>query len=415
MNIIGRLLGRDIQKKSTPSTHTIETIARQVGIPSQGLKKHALGVSSVLQAVRVISNGVAVMPISLKDVEYDKSGLLVRRQNTNHELSRLFSCGKVNPYCSVFNFIQVMTANAVLHNNSYAWIDRGATGQASLTLWPLDNNEISVSRIDPKDPMKICYNMDLAGGVIRRGVPAEEILHLNGFNFGTLDQISGSLAPLSLAEGSISLLRAMRDTQTTLHANAGQPTGALVMSEALTKESSEIIREKLSKRYSQRGDGGISLLDIDAKWLPFNVSFRESQLVESHGAEVLEIARYFNVSPVKLFDTNRSMSGTNADRLSIDFVTDTLLPWVRAWEASLDVAFNLQEQGLSLIFDESALLRTSKKDLGDYIAKLLGSGGHAACISPDEARQMLGLNPIGGEYSTPPKLHGEASNASLNQ
>jgi hypothetical protein len=95
------------------------------------------------------------------------------------------------------------------------------------------------------------------------------------------------------------------------------------------------------------------------------------------------------------------MSGTNAEVLAIDFIRDSLLPWIRAWESSFDVAFGLQEQGLKLHLNEAVLLRPNKKDEADYLSKMTGSGGHGAIMSIDEARAMVGLNPLGGVYSTP--------------
>jgi molybdopterin biosynthesis enzyme len=44
-------------------------------------------------------------------------------------------------------------------------------------------------------------------------------------------------------------------------------------------------------------------------------------------------------------------------------------------------------------FNERALLRGSMKDQGEYIAKLLGSGGSAQVIEQNEARGLIEFPP----------------------
>ena len=51
-----------------------------------------------------------------------------------------------------------------------------------------------------------------------------------------------------------------------------------------------------------------------------------------------------------------------------------------------------ESNNIFIDFDENELLRTNKQSTADYLSKLVSSG----VISKNEARQMLGLNPVDG-------------------
>ena len=85
---------------------------------------------------------------------------------------------------------------------------------------------------------------------------------------------------------------------------------------------------------------------------------------------------------------------TNIENVNIQFLVQCIQPILTLFEEEFNrkLITPSESNNIFIDFDENELLRTNKQSTADYLSKLVSSG----VISKNEARQMLGLNPVDG-------------------
>ena len=105
---------------------------------------------------------------------------------------------------------------------------------------------------------------------------------------------------------------------------------------------------------------------------------------------MIDICRFFGVSPTKAFDYDK-VNYNSLEATQLAFLTDTLQPWLELIEEEFTrKLFKPSESNLSVNFDDSQLLRADKQALADYYYKLFQIGA----ISQNEVRRALNLPPV---------------------
>ncbi len=131
-----------------------------------------------------------------------------------------------------------------------------------------------------------------------------------------------------------------------------------------------------------------------------SVDPNDSELLASRQFSIPEIARFFCISPTKLFDYSHSSYNT-LEATNLSFLTDTLAPWISKIEAEFErKLFPVNEHsGISVKFDTSKLLKADKTAQANYYSKLYSIGA----VSPNDVRRELEMSPIenGDTYFIP--------------
>lgn len=98
------------------------------------------------------------------------------------------------------------------------------------------------------------------------------------------------------------------------------------------------------------------------KYQPITISPKDSQLLESREFNVVDLCRFFSVSPVKAFDLSKSSYST-VEATQLQYLTDTVLAVITKIEQEINrKVFLKSERGRILAeFDTSAILRTDKR------------------------------------------------------
>ena len=117
-------------------------------------------------------------------------------------------------------------------------------------------------------------------------------------------------------------------------------------------------------------------------------------MLETRRYNVEEIARFFNINPVLLGDLSHT-SYNDIEQAQIEFVTHTLLPIINLLQDEINRKMITNSMHY-IDFDETELLRGDRSSLADYYTKLVTN----AIITVDEAREQLGWNPMGTDYSS---------------
>src|SRR5690606_21385187 len=122
------------------------------------------------------------------------------------------------------------------------------------------------------------------------------------------------------------------------------------------------------------------------------MSNEDAQMIDSRKLSVTEMARWLRVPPHKLYDLERA-TFSNIEHMSIEFVTDALLPWINRLEQEANTKlFGFGSQGrLFTKLNVKALLRGDTAAQAAFMQQMIDRG----VFSINDAREYLDMNPIG--------------------
>ena len=124
---------------------------------------------------------------------------------------------------------------------------------------------------------------------------------------------------------------------------------------------------------------------------PVTISPIDAQLLETRAFNVIDVCRFFGVSPVKAFDLSKSSYST-VEATQLAFLTDTLSPLLEKIELEFERKLYKpsEKESIDVRFDTSVLLRADKASLASYYNTLFQIG----VITINEIRRELDLPAI---------------------
>lgn len=347
----------------------------------------AMTCAAVLAAINVLSQDIAKLPLLI----YRRLPGGGREVATNHPLYALLA-GKPNPYQSRFTFREQGQAQLLLRGNSYLY---KVYARGRLTaLIPLHPDRVRVY-ISLGEPL---YEVDRSVNTIESyylqdqpgRLDAGQILHTPGL---TLDGLCG-VSVLSYARETIGLALATEQYGAKLFGQGARPSGTLTHPGKLSPEGAGRLRDSWNSAYSGLNNAGkVAVLEEGMKFEALALSNEDAQFIASRQFSIGEVSRIFRVPPHKLMDLGRA-TWSNIEQMSIEYVTDSLMPWLERWEASLEDGL-LQPEEREQYFiehDISRLLRGDSTSRSSYIKNLFYSGA----LSVNEIREREGRNPVTG-------------------
>lgn len=219
---------------------------------------------------------------------------------------------------------------------------------------------------------------------------ADQVFHFRG---PTIDGYAG-LNAVKMAREAIGLSSSLEGQQARLAGNGGKPSGVLSFAQALKPETRQKLKESWAEKYGPNGDGGIAILDGDAKFSSITMTSVDAQHLETRRHQIEEIARAFRVHPIMLMHSNSTTTFASAEQHFRNHVIHTLGPWMARFEQVCNRDILGNEDGLRVDLDERGLLRGDFKDQAEYYAKALGSGGGRGWMTQNEIRAERDMNPI---------------------
>ena len=138
---------------------------------------------------------------------------------------------------------------------------------------------------------------------------------------------------------------------------------------------------------SSGNPGGIAVMEGGLEFKPITVNPKDAQMLETRQYNVIEICRFFGVSPSKVFDSN-NLTYSNIESFQLGFLTDTISPL----DAKIEAEFNRKlfrpsqrlKTRLNLNIDE--LLRANLDARANYASKMFQVGGYTV----NEVRKECG-------------------------
>lgn len=142
---------------------------------------------------------------------------------------------------------------------------------------------------------------------------------------------------------------------------------------------------------------GVAVLEGNLSFEPITVNPTDAQLLETRAFNVVDICRFFGVSPVKAFDLSKSSYST-VEATNLSFLTETLSPLLEKIEEEFERKLYKpsEKDSIDVRFDTATLLRADKQSLAAYYQNLFNIG----VISPNEIRKQLDLPALDGGDNT---------------
>lgn len=349
--------------------------------------KNSLQVTAVFCAARVLAEGISQIPVRVIRDEY-REDKLFRVVERGHSAHRLLSV-RPNEWMTSFEFREYAILAAVLDKGFLA-IKNSAGGRV-VELLPVPMGAWSVQqRPDYSLEFQVNY-ADQTVGTFER----DQVFFLRGPGVDTFSALSAVQA----AREAIGLSRVMEKQQGRLAGNGGKPSGVLSFTQPLKPETKEKLRETWQEKYGPNGDGGVAILDSDAKFQSMTMTSVDAQHLETRKHQIEEVARAFRVHPIMLMHSNNTTTFASAEQHFRNHVIHSLGPWMRRFEEVCNRDILNNEPGLRVDLDERGLLRGDFKDQAEYYTKALGAGGQPGWMTPNEVRAERDMNPVNEDWA----------------
>ena len=345
----------------------------------------AITLSAVYDCVQILSQTVGMLPLTVFE---HRDGKHVRR--ADHPLHAILHDAP-NPDMTAYTWRSVVMTHLGLWGNHYSQIIRDRLGRVK-ALWPLSPQRVRVLRtVNTRDLYYLVSPM--YGDTGSYELLPNDVLHIKGLSMNGLV----GLSPVGAARESIGLGLAAQEYGARFFSNDANPGGFLEVPTAM----SDPAYERLKKSWEDQTRGlankhRMTILEEGTKWSACSLPPEDAQFLATRDFQVRDIARFYRMPLYKLSE-NLSTKNSNVEQLAIEFITDTIMPWVINIEAEINAKLIGDESGAfrsRFLLEE--LLRGDQKSRYDAYAIARQWG----IMSVNEIRGKEGMNPIGDAGDT---------------
>lgn len=350
----------------------------------------ALTYAAVWICCRVIAEAIAAMPWHVMGRSGDK-----RTRIDGHPADWLIHIAP-NSELSAYSFRETLLFWALTWGNGYAEIERDASLRP-IALWPIDPSRVTPDR---DEAGAMVYKVTNSASAVPAIIPARDIFHLRGPGWNGLQGYS----PIDLARESIALGLATEKFGAAFFGNGAVPGGVIEAPESfeLSPDAKQIMLKEFNAVHRGPGNyGKVAYLDGGMTYKQISVPPGAAQFLETRQHQVLEICRWYKVPPHKVYELTRA-TYNNVEQQQIEFLTETLVPWIVRLEQEADAKLlgPYQRGRLYTKIKPEALLRGDLKSRYEAYAV----GRQWGWLSINDVRALEDLDPIpkgGDEYLTP--------------
>ena len=377
-NLFGRIIGAFRSSPNNPSTSLanpaswmFDGSASKTGIAIT--EDSAMRLSAVFGAVRVISETIASLPWEVKQDAGDNT-----RSASAHPINKLIH--HPNGMMTDFNFREVCQAHLCLHGNAFIAIRRNEAGQA-VKLIPVHPDRVEVKVY--KDEK--FYNIDQG----KETFDDTEMIHILGLSF---DGIIGK-SVIEAARESIGLGLAADQFGGSFFGNGANVSAVLTHPGKLSDEAYKRLMTSWARRYSGLDNSHkTAILEEGMNLTKVSISPQESQFLETRKFGVEDIARFFRIPLAYLGSLENSSTRANIEEQGIQFQRNTILPWVKRWEAEFNRKLFPGQEDYFIRMNMDGLLR------GDISSRYssYATARQWGWMSVNDIRKYESLDPIDG-------------------
>ena len=370
----------EIRKASKAETSRLTAWSYTGAHPILSSRKKPMLLSTVYRCVDLISDSVAVLP--LKTYQIDEEGF--KKEFKQHPAYMLLNM-EPNQDMTRYVFYKTLMSSVLLTGNGYAYIERDYQLNV-LQLIYIPSSQVTIVYITDKNGI-MRKRYQVVG--FRELVDPKDMIHVLNFSY---DGIIG-VSTLTHARQTIDIATSTEEHAAGFFSSGGSLSGILtVEGSRMDKTQKDQIYETWNERMKQHPNG-IAVLEGNMKYQPISISPKDSQFIESRMFNVIDICRFFSVSPIKVFDLSKASYST-VEATQLQYLTDTVLAVITKIEQEINRKVFLKSERGNVIaeFDTSAILRTDKAAQASFYKEL----SYVAGITPNETRRELGYPRLDG-------------------
>ena len=335
----------------------------------------ALTLTAVWSAIRLLSESVSTLPISV----YTKESNGDKLEDTNSPIYKLLKF-KPNFYQDKVSFLEYVMLSILTDGNSYVQIVRNNSG-TPIQLLPINPTEVTVVT----NNNELFYQVD-SGSVL----DSSDVLHIKTL---TDDGITG-ISPVQQCAKSLKWSEHLEDFANTFFSNGAKPSSILQTEKALSDSALQRLKTSFNNNYSHlKNSNSTIILEEGLTFKPISLSPDQAQFLASREFSIAEVSRIFRVQPHLLMDLTKS-SFNNIEMQSQEFLTYTLMPYINRIETQMNLKlFRTNELGNTYVeFNVNGLLRGDAKTRNEAYKTAITNG----YMSINEVRRKENLNSIEG-------------------
>ena len=331
--------------------------------------------SAFYNGITILCNDYAKLPKFVIKKEGE-----TRKKDTSHPLNKLID-QRPSPLMSAFNYDSIMMQCAILKGNAYSEIVRNAAGiVTSREYINEEDTPVTVKKFEGK----LYYEFD------NRILEAKHIEHVIGF---TENGITG-VGVVSYAAKSLGVALSSQEFAEEYYASRGIGMAVVTSSKEIDSDAKTRYGDAIQARLNSSANYKVSVIDEVGSFQHIKLTPQESMFLETNKLAVQEVARWLNIPPHKLKDTENS-NYSNMESQNIDHVSNSLLPWSikfrqeKNYKLFTDAEKN---RGYQVKHNTNSLLEADKKTQAAFLSTMI----YAGVYTRNEVRNLFDLNELEG-------------------
>lgn len=371
-----------IQKLFQPEQRSVTVgITDGIGLPygfstSPISLQTSMQLSAVYRCVEVISDAMASQTWDV--MEYDKQDGFVA--NPFHASNYMLNV-EPNPSMSRYTMMKTLLSKVLLEGSGYLIIRRDKRGDPIR----LELVNLTVKKFIRKD-LSVYFEIGFEGEV--ETFEGTDVIEILNFSYDGLTGVS----TLRHAMNTIGVATASEASAKGFFTSGANMSGILTSEGRMTQEKAAALKQAWAAAFNvtSGNPGGIAVMEAGLDFKPVTVNPKDAQMLETRQFNVIEICRFFNVSPSKVFD-DKNLTYSNIESFQLGFLTDTISPL----DAKIEVEFNRklfrpsQRSTTKIHLNINELLRANMDAKANFYSKMFAVGGYTV----NEIRKELG-NPM---------------------
>lgn len=291
-----------------------------------------------------------------------------------------------NEYLSTANLVSMIVRALLIKGSAPIYVEKDGRGTVG-ALHPLVSADPYVAETGDVF-FGVQLNEAHKGVDLSSMIPARHMANIR-YQPDSRNPLRGS-PPLAAHKATLELGAVVRASQANFHSRAARPSGTLQTDQKLTKQDAQMLRERWEEHENGYNAGKTAILSHGMKWEPMSFSAQDSQVVEMLRMTTEDIARLYGI-PGPLMLLNNGTTFSNLGLLMGMWRSTGLLSLAVIIESELEHALRLP-RGQEIRFRLDALERANTLEQSQSLKELAQN----AIITPDEARERLELDRIGG-------------------
>jgi len=340
-------------------------------------EESALSIMAVYASVRLISEGLASLPIaSFTETAGGWNTEAVKQPEW-------LTTANLGLGMSTQDLISQTLVSLLLRGNAFVFVVRGQFNKV-VALEVMDPDTVTVKR----QGAFVVYEV----GDVR--YTTAEVLHVRGLTLpGALEGID----PITYAASTLGTGLAAQEYGSSYFENASLPSGFIGVPGNLSEVGADMLRRSWDRLHSgQENAGSVAVLTEGAEFRPLALSPEQTQFLDVKRFTVQDIARLFGVPPHLLADSSNSTSwGSGLAEQNSAYAKATLIPWASRLERAFTTLLR-SEGGPRQNLKSSVVINLDGYERGAFSDRIdtYAAGIAAGIYDPNEVRGWEDLPPL---------------------